>query len=158
MPTPWSAWGRGERETRHCSSAPLGLVAREEHPRGTAGPGSRAHLVQTGDETRGRAGEPEALLDGGEAALEVGTVQELGELQEAMAEHEHLLGRRWELRPVLQEPPLPGANSRGTWLLTQASQGAPEGEMPSLLPVCHAPTRSTPKMPTFLSSLHSYCC
>lgn len=55
-------------------------------------PVSPAHLVQTGNETRGRTGEPKALLDGGEAALEVGAVQELAELQEAVAEHEHLRG------------------------------------------------------------------
>lgn len=49
-----------------------------------------ADLIQAGNEARGRTGEAKALLDGGEAALEVGAVQELAELQEAMAEHEHL--------------------------------------------------------------------
>lgn len=52
--------------------------------------GSIADLIQAGNETRGRTGEPKALLDCGEAALEVGAVKELAELQEAMAQHEHL--------------------------------------------------------------------
>lgn len=42
--------------------------------------GSVADLIQTGDETRGRAGEPKALLDCGETALEVGAVEQLAEL------------------------------------------------------------------------------
>lgn len=41
---------------------------------------SVADLIQTGDETGGRTGEPKALLDSGEAALEVGTVEQLAEL------------------------------------------------------------------------------
>lgn len=57
---------------------------------GSDEPEPPAYLIQAGNETRGRAGEAKALLDGGEAALEVGAVQELAELQKAMAEHEHL--------------------------------------------------------------------
>lgn len=49
-----------------------------------------ADLVQAGNETRGRTGEPKALLNGGEAALEVGAVEQLAELEETMAQHEHL--------------------------------------------------------------------
>lgn len=59
---------------------------------GSEGPEPPAYLIQAGNEPRGGTGEPEALLDGGEAALEVGAVEELAELQKAMAEHEHL----WE--------------------------------------------------------------
>lgn len=79
-------------------SSPLTVLPGQPPPRprdqgaqmGSDGPEPPAYLIQAGNETRGRTGEAKALLDGGEAALEVGAVQELGELQEAMAEHEHL--------------------------------------------------------------------
>ena len=63
---------------------PAAQVADEDDEDGVA------DLIQAGNETRGRTGEAKALLDGGEAAFEVGAVQELAELQKAMAEHEHL--------------------------------------------------------------------
>lgn len=46
--------------------------------------------MQAGDETRRETGEPKPLLNGGEAALEVGAVEELGELEKPMAQHKHL--------------------------------------------------------------------
>lgn len=75
----------------NCSSwTPLSRPRDQGAQAGLDGPEPPTYLIQAGNETRGGTGEAEALLDGGEAALEVGTVQELGELQEAMAEHEHL--------------------------------------------------------------------
>lgn len=62
---------------------------------GSEGPEPPAYLIQAGNEPRGGTGEPEALLDGGEAALEVGAVEKLAELQEAVAEHEHLGEDTW---------------------------------------------------------------
>lgn len=67
---------------------------------GSDGPEPPAYLVQAGNETRGRTGEAKALLDGGEAAFEVGAVQELAELQKAVAEHEHL----WEDTLAREDP------------------------------------------------------
>lgn len=78
----------GQEETPNADQSrtvhPAAEVADEDDEDGVA------DLVQTGNETRGRTGEPKALLDGGEAALEVGAVQELAELQEAVAEHKYL--------------------------------------------------------------------
>lgn len=51
---------------------------------------SLSYLMQARDETRRETGEPKALLNGGEAALEVGTVEELGELEKPVAQHKHL--------------------------------------------------------------------
>lgn len=82
----------------YASQLPIPLSLLEPPPRlrsqgthvGSDGPEPPAYLIQAGNETRGRTGEAKALLDGGEAAFEVGAVQELAELQKAMAEHEHL--------------------------------------------------------------------
>lgn len=50
--------------------------------------------MQAGDETRRETREPKALLNGGEAALEVGTVEELGELEKPVAQHKHLRAKK----------------------------------------------------------------
>lgn len=55
---------------------------------------SPSYLMQAGDETRRETGEPKALLNGGEAALEVGAVEELGELEKPMAQHKHLWAKK----------------------------------------------------------------
>lgn len=106
---------------------------------GTDGPEPPAYLIQAGNETRGRTGEAEALLDGGEAALEVGAVQELAELQEAMAEHEHLGETPRSIRPWTVSPghpPGPAILFPGCFLTrylgTLTLSGGREGEMPSL--------------------------
>lgn len=86
------------------ASAPSGAPSRPPGSGGAqmgpGGPEPPAYLIQAGNETRGRAREAEALLNRGEAALEVGTVQQLAELQEAMAEHEHLQARPWPMRSL----------------------------------------------------------
>lgn len=46
--------------------------------------------MQRGNGGRGVAAEAVAPLDGGDDALEVGAVEQLGELQEAVAQHEQL--------------------------------------------------------------------
>lgn len=47
-------------------------------------------LVERGNGSRGVAAEAIAFLDCGDGALEVGAVQQLGELQEAVAQHKQL--------------------------------------------------------------------
>lgn len=61
-------------------------------PQGPCTSFSPSYLVQAGDETRRETGEPKALFNGGEAALEVGAVEELGELEKPVAQHKHLWG------------------------------------------------------------------
>lgn len=51
---------------------------------------SLSHLVQRRDGSRRVAAEAVAALHGGDDALEVGAVEQLGELQEAVAQHEEL--------------------------------------------------------------------
>lgn len=51
---------------------------------------SGSHLVQRRDGSRRVAAEAVAALHGGDDALEVGAVEQLGELQEAVAQHEEL--------------------------------------------------------------------
>lgn len=51
-----------------------------------------SHLIEGGDGSRRVAAEAVAPLDGGDDALEVGAVQQLGELQEAVAQDEELAG------------------------------------------------------------------
>lgn len=48
------------------------------------------HLVQGGDSSRGQTVKAETSLDGGDGALKVCRVQQLGELEQAMAQHEEL--------------------------------------------------------------------
>lgn len=50
--------------------------------------------MQRGNGSRGVAAEAVASLDCADGALEVGAVQQLGQLQEAVAEHEQLGHRR----------------------------------------------------------------
>lgn len=49
-----------------------------------------SHLVERGNGSRGVAAEAVASLDSGDGALEVGAVEQLRELQEAMAQDEQL--------------------------------------------------------------------
>lgn len=49
-----------------------------------------SYLVERGNHSRGVAAEAIAFLDGGDGALEVGAVHQLGELQEAVAQDEQL--------------------------------------------------------------------
>lgn len=51
-----------------------------------------SHLIEGGDGSRWVAAEAVAPFDGGDDALEVGAVQQLGELQEAVAQDEELAG------------------------------------------------------------------
>ena len=46
--------------------------------------------MEGGQGSGGGAAEPEAPLYGGDGALEVGAVEQLGELQQAVAQHEQL--------------------------------------------------------------------
>lgn len=115
-----------------CSSFPPGAPP-GPHGQGGAQVGSDdseppAYLIQAGNEPRRRTGEAKALLDGGEAALEVGTVQELAELQEAMAEHEHLAEETLACEVSAQGAPAAhlGLPSWGFW--------GTEAQQPGLFP------------------------
>lgn len=57
--------------------------------------------MQGGNGSRGVAAEAVASLDCGDDALEVGAVEQLGELQEAVAQDEELAGTHREDRRTL---------------------------------------------------------
>lgn len=58
------------------------------------------HLVKGGDGPRGQTVKAEASLDGGDGALKVRRVQQLGELEQAMAKHEEL-GEKWADQQIM---------------------------------------------------------